>query len=593
MERYALIEEQAPDLHHYLAILNRRKWQVIGPIALLLPIVVVVAMILSPVYRSTATILIEQQEIPTDLIRTTVTSFADQRIRVIEQRVMTLRNLGDLIEKYDLYPRIRENVSLNAAVAAMRKDTSLNMVSAQVVDPRSGRAQQATIAFSLSFDHSSPNVAQNVTNALVSLFMEENLRQRETAVEETSAFLREEAERLAERIRELEAARAEFKEQHRNNLPAQSEVNRELMQRAEEQLRNNNQAIRSSEDQLLVLEMQLGQIDPQLVGGQPSPELRLRQLEAAYPGIAARYQSTHPDRVTMEREIEALRKVVASSDLSALRDRQVEVAQALQTARERYSREHPDVRRLERDLALANRRLAAAGPSEPGAAIASSAQNPAYFQLVARLEGVKLELRSLRESRQEIQARIKTYEQRLVEAPQIEREYNELTRGYENAVAKYREVKDKQLEAELAESMEADRKAERFTLIEPPSLPTEPVKPNRPAIMTLGVIGAAAAGAGHLAMREFLDRALYSARAVQLITGAPPLALIPHITVAADRRRRIWLRVLLSVTAAVLLVGAVVTVHFFVRPLDIFWFTLLRKLELHLLTASLPPGMWA
>jgi uncharacterized protein involved in exopolysaccharide biosynthesis len=472
------------------------------------------------------------------------------------------------------------------------------MVSAEVVDPRSGRAQQATIAFSLSFKDGSATVAQKVTNELVSLFMDENLRQREAAVEEASDFLREEAEKLADRIRELEGALANFKERHRNNLPGLFEVNRELMQRAEEQLRDNDLAIRSLEEQQLFLETQLGQIDPQLAvatagGGQTalSPEARLRDLEARYLSVAARYGTTHPDRINMEREIEALRKVVASSDLSALRARRAEIVRSLQSARERYELEHPDVQRLERDLAQADRRLAAAASSEPGAPVAEGADNPAYIQLQARVEGIRLEIQGLREVRKDLEARIKTYEQRLVEAPNIEREYNDLTRGYDNAIAKYREVKDKQLEAELAESLEANRKGERFTLIEPPVVPDEPIEPNRPAIMMLGIVGAVGAGAGHLALREFLDKGLYSARTVQLITGAPPLALIPHIAVPAERRRRVRRRVLLAGIAVVGLLGAVAAVHFFVKPLDLLWFTLLRKLELYLPTASLLPGM--
>jgi polysaccharide biosynthesis transport protein len=86
------LDEQFQTLEDYLAILKRRKWQLILPIVLLAPIAVIVALTLPPIYRSTATILIEQQEIPPDLIRTTVTSFADQRIQVIKQRVMTTKN---------------------------------------------------------------------------------------------------------------------------------------------------------------------------------------------------------------------------------------------------------------------------------------------------------------------------------------------------------------------------------------------------------------------------------------------------------------------------------------------------------------------
>jgi len=591
------VEEQVPDIREYLAILRRRKWQLILPIVVLLPIAVLVAMKLPPVYRSTATILIEQQEIPPDLIRTTVTSFADQRIQVIKQRVMTLKNLGELVEKYDLYPEIRRKRSLNAAVAEMREDVKLEMVSASVVDPQSGRSKEATIAFTLSFESGSGAMAQKITNELVSLFMAENLRQREAAVEEASDFLREEANRLADQIRKLEASLATFKEQHRNNLPELFTLNRELMQRAEEQLRDNELRIGSLEEQQLYLETQLTQIDPQLTvaaaGGQtaPTPEARLRQLEAAYVGVAARYEATHPDRLNMEREMEALRKVVGSSDLRALRRQRAEIAGQLQSARERYSPKHPDVQRLERDLAQADRRLASAGSSATGAPDVESAANPAYVQLQARLEGIRLEIQGLRDARDDLQKRIKTYEQRLVDAPNIERDYNELTRGYDNAVAKYREVKDKQLEAELAEALESERKAERFTLIEPPVVPDEPIEPDRRKLMMLGVVGAVGAGAGHLALREFLDKGLYGARTVQLVTGAPPLALIPNIVTAAERRRRIRRRVVLAVAAVLCLVGVSVAVHLFVMPLDLIWFKLMRKLELYLPTASMLQGL--
>lgn len=588
------MEEEGIDLGTYLAILRRRKWQLILPIVLLAPIAVVLAMELPPVYRSEATILIQQQEIPPELIRTTVTSFADQRIQVIKQRVMTLENLSKLIEQYGLYPEIREKRSINAAVQEMRRNIGLNMVSASVVDPRSGSSKNATIAFSLSFKDRSPAAAQKVTNELVSLFMAENLRQREEAVEEASKFLREEAEKLADRIRGLEAALAKFKQEHRNNLPELFSLNRELMQRAEEQLRDNARTIRSLEEQQLLLQTQLSQIDPELTvasgdGRQNavSPALRLRQLEADYVGIKSRYSANHPDRVAMEREINALRKVVGNTDLSALRSQREAIARELEIARERYAPRHPDVQRLERDLAQADRRLASASPGGADANPVQSASNPAYVQLQARLEGIKLEIQGLRENSKELQARIETYEKRLLEAPNIEREYNDLTRGYDNAVAKYREVKDKQLEAELAEALESQRKAERFTLIEPPVVPDEPIEPNRPAIMMLGVIGSVGAGVGHLALRELLSKGLYGARTLQLMTGAPPMAVIPYIGTAAERRRRAWRRYLFIGGFVSVIALAVLAVHLFVKPLDLIWFMLLRKFEDYLPITSL------
>src|ERR1700682_1999591 len=63
-----------------------------------------VAIIWPPIYRTGSTILIEQQEIPQELVRSAVSSFADQRVQVISQRVMTTQNLLSLVERFNFDP---------------------------------------------------------------------------------------------------------------------------------------------------------------------------------------------------------------------------------------------------------------------------------------------------------------------------------------------------------------------------------------------------------------------------------------------------------------------------------------------------------
>jgi hypothetical protein len=155
-----------------------------------------------------------------------------------------------------------------------------------------------------------------------------------------------------------------------------------------------------------------------------------------------------------------------------------------------------------------------------------------------------------------------------------------LMRDYENARAAYKEVKDKQMQAELAKSLETDQKGERFTLIEPPLLPEQPFKPNRPAILGLGVIASVAGGLGTVALREVLDKGLHGARAVLAITGAPPLASIPYIATPADRRRRAVRALGWLVAIVGSLVGGAAVIHFFIMPLDVLWFVLLQRIEL-------------
>lgn len=591
------MDEQTQTLEDYLGILKRRKWQLIVPAVLLSIVAVLAALFIPAMYRSSATILIEQQEIPPDLVRTTVTGFADQRIQVISQRVMTTKNLSAIIERYNLYPELRRKSSINAAVEEMRKAIDRKMISADVADPRGGGGQRATIAFSLSYESESAALAQKVTNDLVSLYLNENIVQRQAAVEEATAFLAGEAKKLRDQIATLEGQLATFKEAHRDNLPEFAALSRELMGRTEERLRDNAQATRTLEEQKTYLESELAKLSPTTSSVAPvetaaqSPEARLQELETRYVGIVARYSSDHPDRIQIEREIAGLREQVGQSDNVAIQDRLSDLTSQLAVLRKRYSETHPDVVALKRSIASAQVELAKAkrsgqgrNPQRQGA----GAENPAYVQIRTKLEGTRLELESLKHGRATLEQEVAKFEARITESPKIEQEYKALVRDYDNAMIKYKEVRDKEMQAQLAKSLETDRKGERFSLIEPPLVPENPFKPNRPAILMLGLMLSVAGGVGSLAVREILDKGLRGARAVLAITGAPPLAVIPYIAMAADRRRRaarLWLWIL-GVSGAV--VAGAAAVHFFWMPLDILWFTLVRRIQV-LMPASAQP----
>src|SRR6202012_2408507 len=125
---------------------------------------------LPPHYRSAATILIEQQEMPQDLVRSTVTSYADQRVQVISKRVMTTETLLNIIRRYDLYPKERARETREALLNRMRKDIGMRMISADVIDPRSGHPTSATIAFEVSYSSRSAEMAAKVANELTTLY---------------------------------------------------------------------------------------------------------------------------------------------------------------------------------------------------------------------------------------------------------------------------------------------------------------------------------------------------------------------------------------------------------------------------------------
>ena len=190
--------EQGRSLLEHAAVLRRRRCAFAVCALLVLAVAVALALLLPSRYRSQATILIEQQEIPQEMVRSTVTSFADQRIQLISQRVMTSANLLEVMRRYDLFDEERRTLGTEHVVELMRDSIEFSMVSAEVVDPRSGRPTEATIAFTVAFESDTPRRAQAVANELASLYLNENLKTRTRLAADASDFLAEESQRLSE-----------------------------------------------------------------------------------------------------------------------------------------------------------------------------------------------------------------------------------------------------------------------------------------------------------------------------------------------------------------------------------------------------------
>jgi uncharacterized protein involved in exopolysaccharide biosynthesis len=546
---------------------------------------VALALLLPPTYQAGATILIEQQEIPQELVRSAVSSYADQRVQVISQRVMTTQNLLALIERYNLYPDIRISKPREVLLLKMRDDIAMKMISADVIDPRSGRPTQATIAFSVSYKSHSPELALKVANDLTSLYLNENLTSRTQMAEQTSSFFTEEAARLQARIVELDKQLADFKQKNHDKLPDLTQLNLQISERTELELRDAENRIAALDSQKVLLEAQLAQINPTMqvyseTGTRVmSAEDRLKALKSLLAGYKARYAPDHPDVVNTQREVDGLEKQVQADDGTSDLARQLETAKAeLARAQEKYAPDHPDVVRLKHEVEALEKDVADA-PATNGAwaKARSHADNPAYIQVKGQLDSVAVEHESAVKKRDELRGKLDEYERRMAQAPAVERQYRELARDLDTAQLKYQEMKSKQSESQVSQNLEIEHKGERFTMIEPPLPPEKPISPNRFLILAMGFVLSLGAGAAGAVLRDNLDASVRGVRDMRQLLKVPPLAAIPVIVTQAEARRH-RRRVVYSWVggvAGVLLLAAVV--HFFVRPLDVVWLSLLHR----------------
>jgi len=470
------MEAQEMNLGDLKAILLRRRWALLLPAVGVFLLAAVIAFVLPSIYRSSATILIEEQEIPVDLVQTTVSSYAQQRLQGINQRIMSTSRLLEIIKSLKLYPELQGKENPDEIAAIMRKDIALDFIQADVVDPKTGRASMATIAFSLTYNGKDPSQTQKVASVLSSLFLEENLKVREKTVREASSFLEVEANNVKNDMAEIDRKIAQYKEEHINELPELLQVNMQSLQNTEMNSDRLSEQMRGLREREGYLQSQLASI-PQSSG--QMQKNRLEELQVKLDNLKTRFSDQYPDVIEVKSEIAKIEKENKGKGSGA----------------------------------------------QPGV----MADNPAYINLAAQLASTRSEISSLAKQITANEGKIAHY-RKLVEAtPRVEEFYRTLISERDNLQHKYSELRQKHMQAQVAQGLEKNQQGERFSLIEPPLLPEKPSKPNRLAIILIGLVLGLGAGVGTAAMLEFSDQSIRTPEALSRLTSSLVLVTIPEI----------------------------------------------------------------
>jgi len=186
-------------------------------------------------------------------------------------------------------------------------------------------------------------------------------------------------------------------------------------------------------------------------------------------------------------------------------------------------------------------------------------------------------LDALRANRTAVKRRLQDYATRVERTPANEPDYLSLMRDRDTSGQKYQEIRSRLLEAKVSEGLEVQRKGERFSLIDPPSFPEKPDKPNRLAIVLLGFFLALAGGLGSGAAAESLDHSIRTPEQLAQLTQVAPLAVIPFMPNEEDLATAVKRRRLFMGAGVGALVTSIALLHAYVVPLDVLWFSALRR----------------
>jgi polysaccharide chain length determinant protein (PEP-CTERM system associated) len=467
------------------AVWSRRKWLAI--IVFLIPLTGVVGLVMAlpNVYRSTASVLVERQQLPEDLVRATVNSQVEIRLRTLSAEILSRSRLEALIQRFGLYRELTDGASAEEAVGRMRGDISLQLTS---TDRNSGGA---TIAFALRYVGRDPETVALVTNALASFYVEENVKVRERLAAGTTEFLRAQLEQAKRRLDEQERRLSELSRQHMGELPPQMQGNLARLESLADQLRVNRADQVRAQERRDILAGQLAQAEES--SGVETDAMRL-----------ARFR------------------------------------RELTTLRIKYTDRWPDIIRLKDEIATLERKLANPDPQPKPPEAAALAATPEVLRLRDALRAANTEIGLMKDEEQRLRRSSEMYQKRVDNAPQHEPEYQELTRDYETNKNLYRELLQRYETAQIGEEMEQRQQGERFRILDTASPSGTPFAPNRPRLLLVAVVLCLGLAGGALVLAEVLDTSFHSAADLRTATAVPVLVRIPSIVTEGDTRRRRW-----------------------------------------------------
>lgn len=539
-----------------------------------------VAVLLPPIFRSQAVILIEEQEIPDEYVKSTVTSYAEQRLEMLTREILRFDALKEIIQEFDLYPEYSQQGHIGSAVQEMK--------AAVVIEPISSKVgtKSYTVAFILSYESKDPQKTYQVTDRLSQLFLKKEAEAREKQAAATTGFLEVELANLKHQIDEHETKIIAFKQQHIGELPDNLAANLSTLQRLERELEQFNLRIRSLQDRKIYLKGQLASIEPlrpiQTDSGQlaSNPQERLKSLRLQLIQARSRFSEKHPDIKKMTSEIDELERQIGQTDVTVLKVKQLKALRAeLSEIKAGKGDKHPDVIDLSKqidelakevDSLLTETAMMELSEEKP--------DNPAYINLMTQIVSADLEIKNLNEDIVNTTALMKDYQRKVENAPTMERDYNELTIDYKNAKDRYNDISGKLLQARVSQEMDIQLHGEHFTITDKAYVPTRPSKPNRLAIMLLGFVLATGVGLGSAALKEALDHTIKSSDDLKRFEGIDLLTVMPYTATKEERRQR-WIRTIL-VSAGCLWVLCVVllAVDRLVLPLNSIFSFILQRL---------------
>jgi polysaccharide chain length determinant protein (PEP-CTERM system associated) len=492
-------------------VARRRKWLIVLPALSLAVVAMLVIYYLPNRYRSETLILVVPQRVPESYVKSTVTARIEDRLQAIGQQILSRTKLEQIVNDFNLYQAQRADGELmEDIVEQMRtRDIGIGVVKGD--------------AFRVSFAADDPRTAMRVTERLGSLFIDESMRDREILAQGTSEFL---GTQLDEARRQLEAVENKLQEYQRTfngELPSQMSANLQGLHNAEIALQQLGESLNRDRERRIQFERTVADV-----------------LEAPEPVAAPAAQPRPEMAETLQDELRAAQQALVAVEL-------------------KLKPEHPDVKRLRRNVEELQRRVDAhklegtLTTRPTNTVVMDYAKRKRLTDAKAELDNLDREIQAKLGEEQRLRSVLGMYQARIEATPVRESELSSLTRDYDTLSQAYRSLLQKKEESEISANLERRQIGEQFRILDPARLPEKPISPDRPTLYAIAILGALAIGFGLAAAAEYFDRTLRTESDVRAALNLMVLATVPNMRSAAAAGSRLRRRLALGAAGTAML----------------------------------------
>jgi polysaccharide chain length determinant protein (PEP-CTERM system associated) len=464
----------------WMGIFRRRKWQLVVPAILCAVGGLLVSFLLPKQYTSHTRVLVESPVVPDDYVKPVVSDDVNRRLASMQGEILSRTHLQSLIEQDDLYQQDWNRVPMEVLVDRLRK--SINVAS---MAPTPGTLSDAVLGFNIDVTLDQAKMAQQVCSQIASMFKSQNLEQRQQQSEDTTQFFDKQLSDAKAKLDDQDAKLAAFQNQYLGAQPADEQTNLTMLAGLTPQLEAATQSLNEAQENKAFSESMLSQqlaelksssgVDPQ------SLQQQLNDLQSQLMALRARYTDKHPDVIKLEGEIADLQKKMQTPAVSS---------------------------------------QAKAGTSDV------APDSIQVQQLRAQINQAETAITEKKKEQADLQQQIKAVQGRIQLTPMVQEQYSALTRDRQTALDFYNDLMKKRDDAQMATDLERRQEGGNFRVLDPPSLPETPSFPNRQLFVLGGLMAGLALGAGLVRIAELRDKSLRQPRDVEMLLGIPTLAVI-------------------------------------------------------------------